>query len=127
MIAILGYIEKKTLLDYSLNTQKGRRACSECARERERERERKERGGEQAITHIRTQVVRMGDVREQAEIGAGDEELDAALEMELAASFPLFQPNPNSSPFSENERCRTELSSCSSLYCFVLTATPLKP
>jgi len=81
------------------------------------------------------QVVRMGDVIEQAEIGPGDEELDAALEMELAASFlkhpsvslppvsvcvfffafPLFQPNPNSSPFSENERCRTELSSCSSV------------
>lgn len=69
----------------------------------------------------------MGDVIEQAGIGPGDEELDAALEMELAASFlkhpsvslppvsvcvcvffafPLFQPNPNSSTFSENERCR---------------------
>lgn len=86
MIAILGYIEKKTLLDYSLNTQKGRRACSECARERERERAR-----------ASTQVVRMGDVREQAEIGPGDEELDAALEMELAASF-LKHPSSVSLP-----------------------------
>ncbi len=47
----------------------------------------------------RTQVVRMGDVIEQAEIGPGDEELDAALEMELAASF-LKHPSVALPPMS---------------------------
>ncbi len=41
----------------------------------------------------------MGDVIEQAEIGPGDEELDAALEMELAASF-LKHPSVSLPPVS---------------------------
>jgi hypothetical protein len=41
----------------------------------------------------------MGDVIEQAEIGPGDEELDAALEMELAASF-LKHPSVSLPPMS---------------------------
>jgi hypothetical protein len=41
----------------------------------------------------------MGDVIEQAGIGPGDEELDAALEMELAASF-LKHPSVSLPPVS---------------------------